>query len=228
MSSHSDLKPIKLYGKAGPNPPKVAMMLAELGLPHEIDAVPFSDVKNPEYLAINPNGRLPAIHDPNADLTLWESGAIVEYLVDKYDTAHKLSFPAGSNDAYHAKQWLYFQASGQGPYYGQAVWFTRYHPEKVQSAVDRYVKEINRVTGVLEGHLARQKAEHGGKDGFDGPWMVGNKLSYVDFVFVSWQQGAAKVIGESGGYKEDDYPHVKEWLAKLGARESVKNAIHWG
>ena len=97
-----------MYGKGGPNLPKVAIILDELNIPKEIDPVPFSDVKKPAYLAINPNGRLPAIYDPNTDLTLWESGAIVEYLVDKYDPEHKLSFPAGSSDAYHAKQWLFF------------------------------------------------------------------------------------------------------------------------
>jgi len=62
---------------------------------------------------------MPAIHDPNRDLTLWESGAIIEYLIEVYDKKQKLSFPAGSNEAYLAKQWLYFQVSGQGPYFGQ-------------------------------------------------------------------------------------------------------------
>ncbi|KAK3897083.1 glutathione S-transferase [Staphylotrichum tortipilum] len=226
MSAQSNLKPIKVYGKGGPNPPKVAIILDELNIPKEIDPVPFSDVKKPAYLAINPNGRLPAIHDPNTDLTLWESGAIVEYLVDKYDPEHKLSFPAGSGDAYHAKQWLFYQTTGQGPYYGQAVWFIKYHPEKVQSAVDRYVNEVKRVTGVVEGHLARQKEEHGAKDGFDGPWLVGNKLSYVDFAFMPWQMAAAKIFPEYG-FDTAEFPLVTEWVAKLSARESVKTAMDW-
>ncbi len=226
MGSHSDLKPIRLYGKGGPNPPKVAIILDELNLPKEIDPVPFSDVKKPAYLAINPNGRLPSIHDPNTDLTLWESGAILEYLIDKYDTDRKLSFPPGSAEAYHAKQWLFYQTTGQGPYYGQAVWFIKYHPEKVQSAVDRYVNEVKRVTGVVEGHLARQKKEHGGKEGFDGPWLVGNKLSYVDIAFVPWQMAAAKIFPEYG-FDVAEFPLVTEWIAKLGARESVKTAMDW-
>ena len=98
---------------------KVAIVLAELDLPHEIEDVQFADVKKPDFLKINPNGRMPAIHDPNRDLTLWESGAIIEYLVEVYDKKQKLSFPAGSNEAYLAKQWLYYQVSGQGPYFGQ-------------------------------------------------------------------------------------------------------------
>ena len=225
MSSQSNLRPIKVYGKRGPNPPKVAIILDELNIPKEIDPVPFTEVKQPAYLAINPNGRLPAIYDPNTDLTLWESGAIVEYLVEKYDKDHKLSFAPGSKEAYLAKQWLYFQTTGQGPYFGQAVWFTRYHPEKLQSAVDRYIGEIKRVTGVLELHLARQKEEFGGKEGFDGPWLVGNKLSYADLAFVPWQVAAKKLFGESGQYDEAEFPLVQAWLAKLSARESVETAM---
>ncbi|KAK3906986.1 glutathione S-transferase [Staphylotrichum tortipilum] len=224
MSSRSNLKPIKVYGKQGPNPPKVAIILDELNIPKEIDSVPFSDVKKPEYTAINPNGRLPSIHDPNTGLTLWESGAILEYLIETYDKDQKLSFAPGSSEAYHAKQWLFFQTTGQGPYYGQAVWFIKYHPEKVQSAVERYVNEVKRVTGVVEGHLARQKAEHGAKESFDGPWLVGNKLSYVDFAFVPWQLAASKIFPEYG-FDNAEFPLVTEWVAKLNARESVKTAM---
>lgn len=147
--SSSDIKPIKVWGRGGPNPPKVAMILELLSLPHEFVPITFADVKKPEYLAINPNGRLPAIHDPNTDLTIWESGAIVEYLVDRYDKDHKYSSAPGTNDYYLAKQWLAFQISGQGPYYGQAVWFTRLHHERLPSATERYEKEVGRVTGVL-------------------------------------------------------------------------------
>ena len=225
MSSQSTPKPVKVYGHAGPNPQKVHMILNELNIPKETEVVPFSDVKNPEYLAINPNGRLPAIYDPNTDLTLWESGAILEYLIEQYDKDHKLSFAPGSKEAYHAKQWLYFQTTGQGPYYGQAVWFTKAHPEKVQSAIDRYVNEIKRVTGVLEGHLAKQKEAFGGEAGFDGPWLVGNKLSFADFAFVPWQAAAVKIFGESGQFDDAEFPLVKEWIGKLQARESVKAAL---
>ena len=105
----SSLKPITIYGKGGPNPPKVRMLAEELGLAYDLKDIEFSALKQPEFLAINPNGRMPAIHDPNTDLTLWESGAIIEYLVEKYDTERKISFEPGSKDAYLAKQWLFFQ-----------------------------------------------------------------------------------------------------------------------
>lgn len=150
------LQPIEVWGKGGPNPPKVAMVLRELGIPHEIIPISFSEVKEPNYVAINPNGRLPLIQDPNTGITLWESGAIVLNLIDRYDSAeHKLSFPRETPEWHHAQQWLFFQTSGQGPYYGQAAWFKKFHRERLPSALERYVKEAHRVTAVLEGHLTR-------------------------------------------------------------------------
>lgn len=226
MSAQHNIKPIRVWGKGGPNPPKVAMILDELDVPHEFEPIKITEVKTPEYLAINPNGRLPTIHDPNTDLTLWESGAILLYIIENYDKDHKLSFPPGSHEAQLARQWLFFQTTGQGPYYGQAYWFSRQHEETIPSAVDRYIREINRVTGVLETHLGKQKELHGSSG--DGPWLVGNKLSYADFAFVPWQGVAVRLFaGESGEYKEADYPLVTEWLAKLNARESVKKAMEW-
>jgi glutathione S-transferase len=216
----SQLKPIKVWGKGGPNPPKVAIVLAELGLSHEIVRIPLSKVKDAEYLAINPNGRIPAIYDPNTDLTLWESGAIIEYLIERYDTTHKISFPPGTNESFLTKQWLYFQVSGQGPYYGQASWFKKFHPEKVPSALERYVKEINRVTGVLEGHLSRQKELAGA--GSDGPWLVGNRYSYADLSFLSWQTIVPILIEKEDGYTINDFPIVKDWLDRILSRGPVK------
>jgi glutathione S-transferase len=216
----SELKPIKVWGKGGPNPPKIAILLDELNVPHEIVNIPFSDVKKPEYLAINPNGRVPAIYDPNTDLTLWESGAIYEYLIESYDKDHKLSFAPGTPEYYHSKQWLYFQVSGQGPYYGQAVWFKKFHPEQVPSAVERYVKEISRVCGVLDGHLAKQKVDSEG----NGPWLVGNKLSYADLAFIPWQWITSRLLTEEE-FKAEEFPHLKKWLDNMNAREAVKKTM---
>ncbi|KAK9455949.1 putative glutathione S-transferase Ure2-like protein [Dipodascopsis uninucleata] len=219
----SQIKAIKVWGKGGPNPPKVAIILKELGVPYEVVDIAYSDVKMPEYLAINPNGRLPSIQDPNTDITLWESGAIIEYLIERYDTEHKLSFAAGTPEYYYAKQWLYLQTTGQGPYYGQAVWFKKYHPEQLPSAVERYVKEINRLSGVLDEHLASKKKEMGDAAG-DGPWLVGDKLSYADISFVPWQKVASVVLSKDE-YDESKFPHLSEWLGKLYSRESVKSVL---
>lgn len=214
------LKPIKVWGQGGPNPPKVNIILEELGLPYEtIDIQHYStNEQSPEYLAITPNGRVPAIQDPNNDLTLWESGAIIEYLIEHYDTTHKISFPPGTTEAYHTKQWLYFQTTGQGPYYGQAIHFKRTHPEKIQSAIDRYTKEINRVSGVLDGHLAKQE-KHGG-----GPWLVGNKCTFADISFVTYQVSMGFMLSKDE-YDVDNYPVLKEWLGRLTSCDAVKKVL---
>lgn len=214
----SQVQPIKVWGQYGPNPPKVAILLAELGLPYEITPVETSDVKKPEYVAINPNGRLPAIRDPNTGITLWESGAILEYLIEVYDKKHQLSFAPGSPESFHAKQWLYFSSSGQGPYYGQGIWFKKYHPENLPSAIERYIKELNRVSGVLNGHLAQQEREHGASNG--GPWLVGEKYSYADIAFIPWQK-LIEVVLTKDEYNVDDFPYMKAWLGKMTERKVV-------
>jgi glutathione S-transferase len=198
------------------------MILEELGVPYEIEDISFPALKEPDYLAINPNGRMPAIQDPNTDITLWESGAIIEYLIEKYDTKKKLTFESGSKEYYLAKQWLMYQVSGQGPYYGQTVWFMKYHPEKVESAVDRYANEIKRVTGVLEGHLKAQKEKAGA--GSDGPWLVGDKMSYADIAWVPWQYLASKLIPDDK-FDAEEFPVVKEWIGRLAAKEGIKKVL---
>jgi len=218
------MQPIKLWGQMGSNPPKVAMILAELRIPHEVIPIPISDGKKPEYLALNPNGRLPTIQDPNTDLTLWDSGAIIGYLIERYDTQQKLCFVPGTAEAYLAKQWLYFQTTGQGPYYGQAVWFKRFDHEHLPSAFERYVKELYRVSNVLEEHLAKQEKEFGEVAGFDGPWLVGNKLSYADLAFVPWQK-VMPVVLDMEQYNEEDYPHLQKWIGRMAARETVDSAL---
>lgn len=169
----------------------------------------------------NINGRLPSIKDPNTSLTLWESGAILEYLIERYDTKHLLSFPAGSNESYLARQWLYFQTSGHGPNYGQASWFKKFNPEPNPGALERYVKEVNRVSGVLESWLAKQKEQF---PGGNGPWLVGDKISYADLSFVSWQI-VVGVILEKGEYDEAKYPLLHEWVVKMSERPKVKQVI---
>lgn len=212
----SELKPILVYGRGGPNPPKVAMVLEELDLPYEFSTISMADVKGPEYTKVNPNGRIPALHDPNTGLTIWESGAIVLYLIDRYDTENKISFPRGSNEAYLAQQWLIYQVSGQGPYYGQSVYFTRYHSEPAPSTVERFNKEIVRVTGVLEKYLSEQDKSN------DGPWLVGGKFSYADLMFFPWQKIMAGWLSKEVYDEESNYPHVKAWVEKMEARPGIK------
>ena len=214
----SQLRPIKLWGARGPNPPKIGIILEELGLPYEIVDYPMSDVKSPEYARLNPNGRLPTIEDPNTGLTLWESGAIVEYLIERYDTKHSLSFPSGSNDAYLAKQWLFFQSTGQAPYFGQASWFKKFHPEQVPSAKERYNNEVTRINSVLGEYLAKQEK------GKDGPWLVGGKVSYADLSFLQWYRVLGMIM-DKDEYDIDNFPVVKDWLERMMARPAVKTVL---
>lgn len=202
-----------LQGHAGsPNPWKVLMILEELQLPYELQSVDLNDLKKEPYESINPNGRVPALEDPNTGIRIWESGAILEYLVDTYDKQHTISFAAGSKEYYESRQWLHYQTSGQGPYFGQAAWFTVYHPEKVPSALERYVNEIRRVSGVLDRSLQ-------GKE-----YLVGDKYSYVDAAFVPWFEVAALFWSEEMDL-EKSFPNVHSWLNRIKARPAIAKTI---
>lgn len=222
----TSIKPIQLYGGIlGPNPLKIGIVLSLLNLPYEAVPIKFDQIKQPEYTAINPNGRLPSIHDPNTGLTIWESGAIVEYLIERYDTEEprKLSFSKWSAEAEEARSFLYLQTTGQGPYYGQAYWFMNYHAEKIPSAIERYVNEAKRVSGVLENWLAKQKETYKENIG-DGPWLVGNKFSYADVSFIPWQRAAHNKFVEHG-FSPEDFPHLSEWLERMSAKKEVKPVL---
>jgi len=174
----------------------------------------MADMKKPPYEAINVNGRVPAIVDPNTDLTLWESGAIIEYLVDKYDTSHKLSYTT-FREIYLTKQWLYFQASGQGPYYGQAAWFCFFHPERLEGPTTRYKDQVLRVVDVLNRALE-------GKE-----YLVGDKCTYADLSFVTWDAAVPSLFGnEYAGLEfETKFPNYFQWNKRLTARPAVKKVV---
>ncbi|KAG5926072.1 hypothetical protein E4U42_003684 [Claviceps africana] len=204
----SSLKPLILYSHAGgPNPWKVAIILEELGLPYEAKVLDFTAAKEEPFISLNPNGRLPGFEDPNTKISLWESGAIIDYLIDQYDTSHKLSY-ANSPEKYQTRVWEHFQMSGQGPYFGQLVWFTRYHAEKVPSAVTRYANEVKRVTGVIDAHLKKQKTEY----------LVGDKVTYADLMFIPW---ALSIVFLAEDLNLDEYDAYSAWLKRLTDRPAV-------
>lgn len=208
----SSLKPITLWGHAsGPNPWKVAMVFEELNVPFTLKLIDFPDMKKEPYESLNPNGRVPAIEDPNTGITLWESGAIIEYLVETYDKENKISFAPGSKEYFEAKQWLFFQVSGQGPYFGQAVWFTVYTPEKLPAVIDRYVNEIRRVSGVLDRVLK------------DREFLVGGKFSYADAAFVTWY--VIMYLFADQLNIEKNFPSLSAWLERMKARPAVAKAL---
>ncbi len=119
----------------------------------------MADMKKAPFERINVNGRVPAIEDPNTDITLWESGAIIEYLQETYDKDNTFNYTS-SPEKYLVKQWLHFQMSGQGPYFGQAAWFQRFHAEKIPSAQERYKDQIKRILQVLDTHLKTQGSQY--------------------------------------------------------------------
>ncbi|KAF1940880.1 glutathione S-transferase [Clathrospora elynae] len=202
------MQPIKVYiTPSGPNPWKVVWIIEELELPYELESFSFQVVKQKPYTDINPNGRVPAIHDPNTDLTLWESAAIIQYLIAQYDTNHKISYDT-LIESNLCNQWLAFQVSGQGPYYGQAGWFAVLHPVKVPSAVDRYVNELKRILGVLEGVLEGKQ------------WLVGDKCTFADMSFVPWNDRIDMILKCKYEDKFEGFPNVKAWHERMIARPS--------
>ncbi|KFY81566.1 hypothetical protein V500_11296 [Pseudogymnoascus sp. VKM F-4518 (FW-2643)] len=203
------VQPIKLYTvTAGPNPWKVAIFLEELGIPYTNEVRTFAELKEEPYLSINPNGRVPAIQDPNTGITLFESGAILQYLAETYDTTNKFHHASGQ-EKYSEYQWLHFQTSGQGPYFGQKAWFSNYHAEKLPSAEARYETEIRRVLGVVELHLSRTKTDY----------LVGNNYSYADLAWTTWNQLIGWLAADIDVKK--DFPLFAAWNDRIQSRPSV-------
>jgi glutathione S-transferase len=170
-----------------------------------------------------------AIHDPNTNITLWESGAIINYLIATYDKEQKLSY-SSFPEKHHLDQWSYFQTSGQGPYFGQATWFLLYHNEKVESAKERYLAEVRRVASVLDSWLAK-RAKEASSEGGD-VWLVGDKITYADLMFVTWNAAVGIFVQMSGRSKEDwdpetKYPHFNKWQEAMMARPSFQKAVSY-
>ncbi|KAF2244525.1 glutathione S-transferase domain-containing protein [Trematosphaeria pertusa] len=210
----TDIQPIKLWlTPPGPNPYKVLVILEELSLPYEIISFKFDDVKKPPFVTLNPNGRVPAIEDPNTGLTLWESGAIILYLVEQYDTQGRLTHGDKVVERNLERQWLMFQMSGQGPYFGQAAWFNILHPERIPSAMARYSAEVRRILSILDGHLATS------------PYLVGDKLTYADFSFIPWNSMVDILPGESKEEVFKGYKNVVRWQDSIMARDSWKKCV---
>ncbi|KAF2183919.1 glutathione S-transferase [Zopfia rhizophila CBS 207.26] len=210
------LQKITVYSApGGPNPFKVVIILEELGIPYDLKVLGYAALKQKPYTDVNPNGRAPAIVDPNTGLTVWESGAIIEYLIDQYDKEKKLHYD-GFAEKWQQHQWVFYQVSGQGPYFGQAAWFNLFHHEKLPSAVDRYMDEINRVVGVLDGVLAKSKSG----------WLVGDKCTYADLIFVPWNEMIAPVSAPTPEkWDINKYPAYKKWAEGMKERPAVKKTL---
>ncbi|KIW93116.1 uncharacterized protein Z519_05721 [Cladophialophora bantiana CBS 173.52] len=204
---------ITLYTDSTPNGIKISIALEEMGLPYKVEHLDISTnrQKEPWFLEINPNGRIPALTDTFRDgqpIRLFESGGIFQYLVDEYDQEHhRISFPRGTREYYEMVNWTYFQNAGLGPMQGQAHHFVRYAPEKIEYGMKRYVNETRRLYGVLDKHLAASRS------GF----IVGDHISVADITTIGWVMWAAWA-----GVDMDEFPALKRWEAMISARPAVK------
>ena len=195
---------LTLYFNGSPNPTKVALFLEESGLPYQpvaVDTRKGAQFK-PEFLAINPNGKVPAIDDNGT--VVFDSNAILLYLAEK---TGKFLPPA----AHRAEllSWLMFVATGIGPYSGQAVHFRHFAPEKVPYAHNRYQFEVRRHYGVLEGHLAKRR------------YMVGDAYSIVDMALLGWARLIPFILGDDGW---NEFPRVKRLVDEISARPAAVRA----
>jgi GSH-dependent disulfide-bond oxidoreductase len=194
---------IKFYYNLAPNPTKVALCLEEMGLPYEL--VPIDTRKGeqhtPQFLAINPNAKVPAIVDDGE--TVFDSNAILLYLAEK--TGKFLPAKRGE-----MLSWLMFVASGIGPYSGQAVHFRNFAPEPKEYAVNRYTFEAQRHWGILEARLAKQK------------YMCGDAYSIVDMAVWGWSRLVPFVLGQEAAAQ---FPNVQRLTAEISARPAAVKAL---
>jgi GST-like protein len=202
-------RPIDLHYWPTPNGWKISIMLEECGLPYTVHPVNIAagDQFKPDFLAISPNNKMPAIVDPDgpggAPIAVFESGAILQYLGRKTGRF----YPAEERARVEVDQWLMWQMGGFGPMLGQAHHFRIYAPEPVPYAVDRYTNEANRLYGVLDRRLESRE-------------FVAGEYSIADMAIVSWAR-----LWERQGQSIDDFPHVKRWLETVQARPAVQRGL---
>ena len=200
---------IDLYTWTTPNGRKISIMLEELGLPYRVHAIDIGkgDQFKPEYVALNPNSKIPTIVDPEgpdgSPLGMMESGAILIYLAEK--TGRLL--PGSGPPRYATLEWLMFQMGGVGPMFGQVHHFLRAAKEPVPYAIERYMKETRRLYGVLNARLERQE-------------YLADGYSIADIATYPW-------VARHEWHKTDlnDFPHVKRWFDAISARPAVQRGM---
>jgi GST-like protein len=201
---------IEVYSWATPNGHKVHIMLEECGLPYRVHAVDIGagEQFRPEFLAISPNNKIPAIVDPDgpdgAPISLFESGAILLYLAGK--TGRFL--PDDTRGKYKVLEWLMFQMGGVGPMLGQAHHFRIYAPEKIPYAIDRYTNEAKRLYGVMNRQIAKHR------------YIAGDEYSIADIAIFPWLRS-----WKNQGIDWNDHPHLKGWFDEISARPAVMRGV---
>ncbi|MGK7932366.1 MAG: glutathione S-transferase N-terminal domain-containing protein [Microcystaceae cyanobacterium] len=193
---------IDLYTFTTPNGRKPAIMLEELGLPYNIKMIHIGKGEqfSPEYVAINPNSKIPALIDHETNVKVFESGAILIYLAEK--TGKFLS--TNLKERFNVIEWLMFQMGGVGPMFGQLGHFRKAAPEKIDYAINRYEKESLRLLGVLDGQLAQHE-------------FVADDYSIADMALYPWVAAVSVNL--------DDFNHLKRWMGVMGQRPAVQRGM---
>jgi GSH-dependent disulfide-bond oxidoreductase len=197
---------IEFYTWSTPNGQKVSIMLEEVGLPYRVHPVNIEKGEqfHPDFLAIAPNNRIPAIIDSDNGLTLMESGAILLYLAEKTGRLWPQTFP----EKWRVVEWLMWQMGGPGPFLGQVHHFVKFNPGKSTYAEERYTKEALRLWGVLDRRLA------------DVEYVAGD-YSVADIAIWPW---ISRFQWQTVSF--DHYPNVKRWYVAIAARPAVQRAWH--
>jgi GST-like protein len=201
---------IDVYSTATPNGHKVHIMLEECGLPYRVHHIDIGagDQFKPDFLAISPNNKIPAIVDADGPdgkpMSLFESGAILIYLASK--TGRFLG--TTDREKFTTLQWLMFQMGGIGPMLGQAHHFRIYAPEKIEYAINRYTNEAKRLYGVLDKQLSKTA------------YLAGDDYTIADIATFPWTRS-----WKNQGIDMDDFPHAKRWFDEISERPAVKRGV---
>jgi GST-like protein len=198
---------LKFYFNGSPNPTKIALFLEEAGLPYEPMPVDTrkGDQFKPDFLAVNPNGKVPAIVD--GDVVVFDSNAILLYLAEKTGKFLPPNTPAVRGQFL---SWLMFAATGVGPFSGQAIHFKHFAPEKTPYAINRYLFEARRHYAILDSHLAGRR------------YMVGDAYTIVDMDVWGWARMAPFILGEDAWEK---YPNLKRLVDEIAAHPAAARAV---
>ncbi|MEP9379837.1 glutathione S-transferase N-terminal domain-containing protein [Aquabacter sp. CN5-332] len=203
-------QPIELHYWPTPNGWKISIMLEECGLPYEVKLVNIGKGEQfkPEFLAVSPNNKIPAIVDPDGPggtpISVFESGAILQYLGRKTGKF----YPADERKRVEVDEWLFWQMGGLGPMAGQAHHFRIYAPEKIPYAIERYTNEVHRLYGVMNKRLK------------DSEFLAGD-YSIADMACLGWAK-----LWERQGQKVEEFPHFKRWLETVMMRPAVQRGLH--
>jgi GSH-dependent disulfide-bond oxidoreductase len=213
---HPDL--LQLYSLPTPNGVKVSIMLEETGLAYEVHLVDFNedDQKTPQFLSLNPNGKIPAILDPNGPggkpLPLFESGAILQYLAEKTEQL----LPLDPARRWQTIQWVHFQMGGIGPMFGQVGYFHKFAGKDIadKRPLERYVNESRRLLEVIDGRLAGRQ------------WIMDHEYTIADISMLGWVRSLVGFYGAGELVDFNSLAHVPAWLERALARPAVQRGLN--